>query len=192
MQSRFPRDPGFASLAPMRRLPTPCLLRRTLACALALVLLAPAGCGRGKPARQPLRFEDLGRDTAGLTRGRPLLDALEPYRMKNGVLRVRGAMNLPDGARIQLSIYRKDSNQMVSCVQFTVANHCFDSPPIIGPRGPLPVADYRFEVLVHFNSTWQPENVMRATHDGLALRGPGITRARSGEAAFFHSEERHL
>lgn len=160
--------------------------------ALVLALLAPAGCGRGRPAQQGLRFEELSRDTAGLARGRPLLGALEPYRMKNGVLRVRGTMDLPDGARMQLSIYRTGSNEMVSCVQFTVANHRFDSPPIIGPQGPLPAADYRFEVLVHFDSTWQPENVMRATHDGLALRGPGITRARSGAAAFFHTEERHL
>ena len=59
-------------------------------------------------------------------------------------------------------------------------------------RGPLPVDLYRFDVLAHFNPAWQPEQVMRATHDGRSLRGPGITRGTGGQPAFFLREERRL
>ena len=62
----------------------------------------------------------------------------------------------------------------------------------MGSRGPLPVDLYRFDVLAHFNPAWQPEQVMRATHDGRSLRGPGITRGTGGQPAFFLREERRL
>jgi len=55
-----------------------------------------------------------------------------------------------------------------------------------------PVDLYRFDVLAHFNSTWQPEKVLRATHDGRSRRAPGITRDPGGQPAFFLREERRL
>jgi hypothetical protein len=61
----------------------------------------------------------------------------------------------------------------------------FDSPPLIGERGPLPRGEYRFEVLGHFDPSWQTTEVLRAMNGGSDLRGPGITRARDGSAALF-------
>jgi hypothetical protein len=81
---------------------------------------------------------------------------------------------------------------MAGRFQVLLANHRFDSPPILGERGPLPVDDYRFEVLAHFDSLWQSPDVMRATRNGLALRGPGVTRDRLGRAAFWLEREGRL
>jgi hypothetical protein len=165
-------------------------MRRAQVLALTLVLaLAAAGCGRDAGQDEPLTFEEL-RDTTGLTRGRPLLRAFEPYRMPNGVLRVRGTADLPEGTRLQISVQRGDA--VLYRVHVHVRNHRFDSPPIIGERGPLPEDDYRFEVLAHFNDAWQTPEVLRATDDGRALRGPGITRGTHGEAAFLLIEEKRL
>ena len=159
--------------------------------ALVLALVA-AGCGGAKaPREQTLRLEELG-DTTALTRGRALIRTFEPYRVDNGVMRVRGQVDFPDDTRLQVSIHERAGGRMVQRFQVVVRNRKFDSPPLIGPRGPLPVADYRFEVLAHFNEAWQTPEVLRATDDGHTLRGPGITRGRQGEAVFLLVEEAHL
>lgn len=165
-------------------------MRRALFVTLALALVA-AGCGGGRPKDSALTIEELS-DTTGLTRGAPLLRGFEPYRMKNGVLRVRGTLDFPDDTRIQVSVLHKATGAVIYRVQMEVRNRRFDSPPIIGERGPLPVDDYRFEVLAHFNDAWQPARVLAETDHGHALRGPGITRGRNGDAAFLLVEERRL
>jgi hypothetical protein len=159
---------------------------------LAVALCALAGCGRGEKDRpSSLGFEQLS-DTAGITRGGPLLTAFEPYRMGNGAMRVRGKAEFPDGTRLQISIYRKSGHVMVQGVQVTIADRSFDSPPLIGERGPLPLDDYRFEVRAFFDENWQPGEVLRATDDGRTLRGPGITRDQRGRAAFLLEREARL
>ncbi len=160
---------------------------------MALVaVVSLAGCGRRREQPAPeLEFELQG-DTAGLSRGHPLLNRIEPYRLPNGVLRVRGDVSFPDGTRLQISMYRKDANEMLSRVQVTIDDHHFDSPPIIGPDGPLPHGRYRFEYLTLFNPAWQPEGVLLQTDGGRSLRGPGITRDRVGSPAFYLVEERTL
>ena len=159
---------------------------------LVAVAVALSGCG-GRDSQQSseLRMEELS-DTAGLNRGTPVLTRIEPYRMANGVLRIRGTIDFPDGARIQVSIYRTKANQMVNSLQMIVHNRRFESPPIIGPAGPLPEDDYRIEYLAHFNEAWQPPNVLQATDNGRRLRGPGITRDRLGQGAFYLVEQRRL
>ena len=117
---------------------------------LALVM-ACAGCGgRGSHKATELSFEGLP-DTTGLSKGEALLTAVEPYRMANGALRVRGVIAFPDGARLQISVYRRSTHQMVGRLQVIVRNHRFDSPPLVGQGGPLPREEYRFEYLAHFN-----------------------------------------
>ena len=94
--------------------------------------------------------------------------------------------------RIQISLYRHGTKDLISRVQVRVADHRFETPPIVGEHGPLPRGNYRFEYLALFNDAWQTADVMRATHDGRNLRGPGITRDRVGGAAFYLVEERTL
>jgi hypothetical protein len=108
------------------------------------------------------------------------------------VLRVRGRVSFPDGVRIQVSIYPKGSKQLLNRVQVIVREHRFDSPPILGPQGPLPRAAYRVEYLALFNDAWQGADVMRRIAGGRDLRGPGVTRDRVGGAAFYLVEERTL
>jgi hypothetical protein len=165
-------------------------MRRILFVTLALAV-AVAGCGGGRPKDSALTIEELS-DTTGLSRGAPLLRGFEPYRMANGVLRVRGTLDFPDDTRIQISVLQQRTGALLYRVQMDVRNRRFDSPPIIGARGPLPEDDYRFEVLAHFNDAWQPARVLAETDQGRALRGPGITRGRNGEAAFLLVEERRL
>lgn len=166
-------------------------MRPIAAVALVLALLA-AGCGGDRASEeQPLTLEEL-RDTTGLAAGRPLIRTFEPYRVGNGVLRVRGQVDFPDGTRIQVSIHEREGGRMVKRFQVVVRNRKFDSPPLIGARGPLPVADYRFEVLAHFNEAWQTPEVLRGTDDGHSLRGPGITRGNQGEAVFRLVEEARI
>ena len=152
---------------------------------LAVAMVAAAGCGRsGKSDRSGnLSFESLS-DTAGLAQGAPLLTTFEPYRLPNGLVRVRGTVDFPDGTRLQISIYRQQDHVMVARLQTLVEQRHFDSPPVLGERGPLPSGDYAFELLAHFNDTWQSPEVMVGSHRGLDLRGPGITRDRIGEAVF--------
>jgi hypothetical protein len=172
----------------------PAVLRRSaplLACALALTGALTGGCGRRREATAELSFEELS-DTTGLTRGAPILTALEPYRLRGGALRVRGTVELPDGTRLELRIVRAADGMTVGRAQVTVQDKGFETAPLMDARGPFPTDTYRFEVVAHFDRAWQPERVLRATDQGRALRGPGITRGRGGEPALFLREERRL
>jgi hypothetical protein len=166
--------------------------RRALALLLgAALLVGAAGCGRRQARDTGLSFEDLS-DPTELVRGAPILTSFEPYRITGQALRLRGTANLPDGTRLQVTVARVATGETVLITQMTVEGKSFETEPLMGPRGPLPVDLYRFDVLAHFNSAWQPEQVLRATHDGRSLRGPGITRATGGQPAFFLREERRL
>jgi hypothetical protein len=156
-----------------------------------ILLIGPLGCSRRQARDTALSFEELS-DTTGLTRGAPILTSFEPHRITGQALRVRGTASLPDGTRLQVSIACVATGETLMITQVTVENTAFETTPLWGPSGPLPVDLYRFDVLAHFNSTWQPEQVLRATHDGRSLRGPGITRGTGGQPAFFLREERRL
>jgi hypothetical protein len=160
---------------------------------VAVVWIAIAGCGRsGARARSgDLSFESLS-DTAGLAQGAPILDAIEPYRLPNGLVRVRGRVQLPDGTRLQISIVRKADHVMVSRLQVLIAQQRFDSPPVLGERGPIPQGDYAFELRAEFNDVWQSPAVMAATRGGRDLRGPGMTRDRAGEPVFVLTRDGRL
>jgi hypothetical protein len=164
-------------------------MRRVVLLALVIAL---AGCG-GRSSRQvsELEFEEL-RDTTGLSKGHGLLESVDAHRAPDGVLRLSGRLGFPDGTRIQASVYRKDTNEMVARVQMTVQERTFESPRITGPDGPLPAGEYRVEYLAHFNPAWQPPGVLRATDEGRRLRGPGMTRDRVGTGVFYLVEERRL
>lgn len=162
---------------------------RIVGATVLLVLLA--GCG-GEPRRSSeLSFERLG-DTTGLSRGAPLLAGFEPYRMDNGALRVRGKLAFPDGTRLQVAVKRPGENVTVQMVQVNVEDGQFDSPPMLGERGPLPKERYTFELTALFTPEWQSPQVLRATDDGRALKGPGIGRTKQGVASFRLIEERTL
>ena len=163
------------------------------ACLLAtIVIVLAAGCGRREERPAPALTFERQDDTTGLSNGKSLLNTIEPYRAQNGALRVRGDVDFPDGTRVQISLYRRGTQEMMSCVQVIVDHHRFETPPIIGAGGPLPHGDYRFEYLSLFNPAWQTPEVMRRTEDGRTLRGPGVTRDRIGAAAFYLVEERTL
>ena len=175
--------------SPFRRTRAPW---RTLSGSLSLILLAGAwGCGHPRGHDTALSFEELS-DTTGLSRGAPVLTSFEPYRLTGGALRVRGTASLPDGTRLQVSIIRAATGETVLVAQVTVEQGSFETAPLMTRRGPVPTDLYRFDVLAHFNPAWQTEEVLRATHDGRSLRGPGITRGTSGQPAFFLREERRL
>ena len=160
-----------------------------LACALVV-----AGCGGRDESRndaRPLTFEELT-DTTGLSAGPEVIKTFEPYRMENQVLRARGRLRFPDGTKVQLSVYPAGATTLVARVQFEVIDGAFETPPMIGTSGPLPHGAYHFELLTYFNSGWQPPEVLQQTDHGRRLRGPGITRGRSGEAAFVHTEDHTL
>jgi hypothetical protein len=165
---------------------------------LALALAAPvAGCGRRDhhgETREPVTLEELDalRDTTGLSNGGPIVKRFEPYRLGNGLIRARGELALPEGTVLQLALYRPGDRWPVARTQFTLERGRFDAPPMLGPRGPLPVGEYRFELVTFFDAQWQPAEVLRATHDGRDLRGPGITRDGQGRAAFSHTEAHRL
>jgi hypothetical protein len=158
--------------------------------ALALAALALLSCSREEKATE-LTFETLP-DTTGLARGAPVLERFEPYRMENGAVRFTGRARLPDGTRLQIAIKQPGGTVSVAMAHVYVQDSQFDSPPLLGDRGPLPRGHYRFEVLSHFNRDWQPPEVMRALDDGKRLRGPGVTRARNGDAALFLASEGDL
>ena len=168
-------------------------LRAGFAPALELfVALALAGCGsRSEKPHQELTFERLP-DTSGLSRGAPILERFEPYRMANGAVRIAGRVRLPDGTRLQIAIKQPKGVVAVAMAQVSVQGSQFDTPPLLGENGPLPRGSYRFEVLAHFNAESQSPDVLRALGGATALRGPGITRARDGAAAFFLTREARL
>lgn len=156
------------------------------------VLVTLAGCG-GEEAREPepLGFNELS-DTTEIVRGAPLLDRFECYRMDGGGIGVRGTVELPDETRLQVSLYRGRETQPAGRVQVKVNRHRFETQPIVGAMGPLPVDDYRIEVLTFFNDAWQTPEVLNATRDGRALRGPGVTRDGAGGAAYRMVMEKRL
>ena len=83
---------------------------------LAACVSGVAGCG-DRDAREtretpPLVFEELP-DTSGLSKGEPLLNRIEPCRMPNGALRIRGALDFPDGTRLQVTILDKSRNVVI-------------------------------------------------------------------------------
>jgi hypothetical protein len=157
---------------------------------LLAALCALAGCGRTKP-QEELSFEKLP-DTTGLSDGAAILESFEPYRMANGAMRVTGRVRLPDGTKLQIAVKQPGGKVSVAMAHVFVRERQFDSPPLVGDRGALPNGDYRFELLAHFTPDWQTAEVLRATGDGRNLRGPGITRARDGAAAFFLIQKGHL
>jgi hypothetical protein len=159
--------------------------------AATLLVLAPAGCGKSKPAEhETLEFESAP-DSAALTRGKPLLTAFQPYRASDGAMRARGHLDLPDGTRIQLSVRRHDGSEM-DRVQMNVAGGGFDTPPIFDDGHVPPAGLYRFVLTAQFNRVWQPEEVLSATGNGLELRGPGLRRGSHGEAIFELTLDRRL
>lgn len=157
-----------------------------------MLLVAVTGCGRSKNSAGSgdLSFESLS-DTAGVTRGAPILTTFEPERLPNGLVRVHGLVDFPEGTRLQVSINRKQDHAMVARLQVLVNGGHFVSPPVMGERGTLPPGDYDFELLAYFNDAWQSPDVMNSSHRGLDLRGPGMTRDRIGDAVFhLHREGR--
>jgi hypothetical protein len=171
------------------------MARRSLA--WVLVVVALAGCGRREthaPGTSAITLRELDslRDTTGLSRGAPLIDHMEPYRMTSGAIRVRGNLDLPAGTVVQIAVARAGERWPLARTQFALAGRRFDSPPIIGARGPLPPGTYRFELVTTFDPSQQSAEVMRETDAGRGLRGPGVTRDLDGHAAFSHTEERRL
>ena len=161
---------------------------------VAAFALGIGGCGgREREPREapPLTFEEI-HDTTGLSKGPEVVRTFEPYRMENGAMRARGRLAFPDGTRIQLTVFPVGGQQMLARVQFEVYDGGFDTPPILGPKGPLPEGNYHFELMTFFEQSWQPPDVMEKTGNGRDLRGPGITRGRNGEAAFVHTEDHRL
>lgn len=162
--------------------------RLVLAATIAGACVA-AGCGGKRDDKpQDLTFETLA-DTTGLSEGPPLVSDFEPIRHENGLLRVRGKAKFPNGTRMTIAVKKPGTNVSAGMVQVTVQDSLFDSPPIMGDAGPLPVQDWRFEITAQFTPEYQPAEVMLATTNGLALRGPGITRTRLGGASFFLAME---
>ena len=167
------------------------LRRALLACALPCLLFALHSCGGGKSSSGDLSFEALP-DSTGLAQGAPLVQDFEPYRMSNGAVRVKGRLRVPDGTLLQVAIKQPGGAVAVAMAQVRVQGEQFDTPPLLGDRGPLPSGTYRFELLSHFTESWQGAEGAAALRAGPALRGPGITRARDGAAALFLAKEGRL
>jgi hypothetical protein len=160
----------------------------------AAAVLAVAGCGESKPP-QELSFErldDATEDTSGLSRGAPLVAKLEPYRVDQGAVRVRGSADLPDSTRLEITLYRRGTRDPVARCHVSVLDRGFDSPPLRGSEGALPSGEYTIEVLAHFSDTMQPPSVLATTDGGRRLRGPGMTRGRFGIPAFQIVEDHRL
>lgn len=158
---------------------------------VVVIALCLAACEQKPRGNSELTFER-GTDTTALSRGEPIVREFEPYRMDGGAMAVRGRVDFPDGTRLQVSVKRPDESVTVQMVQVTVEGGRFDSPPMMGDRGPLPDGRYRFEIVTHFTPEWQPAPVLRATNDGRTLRGPGVTRTKQGVASFHLIEEATL
>jgi len=154
----------------------------------ACLALVASGCGGEKKREQPLTFETLP-DTAGLSKGLPIVEKFQVERLDGGALRVSGLANLPEGTRLQVAVKHPGGRNSLAMTRVLVHERRFESPPLVGDMGPLPPAEYRFEVLAHFTPEWQTAAVLRATDEGRALRGPGITRSRQGSAAFYLVED---
>src|SRR5262249_15057894 len=103
-----------------------------------------------------------------------------------------GRVRLPDGTRLQIAIKRPNGGVAVAMAQVLVEGSQFDTPPLLGESGPLPRADYRFEVLAHFDADSQSNDVLRALNGAQGLRGRGTPRGRDGAAAFSLTREARL
>ena len=158
---------------------------RFLSAAMAAALIA--GCGNQPSEKDaPLTFQKLDdRDTTGLSSGRTLLHEFEVARDPAGALRARGRTDLPEGMRLELIVYSVTDAQVLARTQFAVRDHRFETAPILGAGGRLPEAVYHFQLRGLFDSGLQPAEVMAATGNGLALRGPGMVRGPHG-TAFVH------
>ena len=157
------------------------------------LLCVLAGCSsRQKNDETSELHFDMQADTVHLSEGPRVLEGVEATRERGGALRMRGHLAFPDGARIEISVYRHDEDELLGRVQVLTESQRFESPPIMGSNGPLPRGAYRIEYRALFNAAWQSPDVMRRTDDGRTLRGPGITRDRIGGAAFYLIEERTL
>jgi hypothetical protein len=164
--------------------------RDALILSAVLATLAVAGCSR-EHEDTALTFESLP-DTAGLTQGADVLTGIEARRGEHGSLQVSGHLRLPDGTRLQVTVRRVAEGPSLAMAHVTVKDMEFVTPPLMGDSGPLPRDTYLVEVLGHFTQDWQTAEVMRATGDGMRLRGPGITRSQDGRAAFQLTREMTL
>ncbi len=164
------------------------ILRRfviTLALSLGLCV---AGCGGDDKAATPLTFDSLP-DTVGLSQGPPIIEGFQVLRLDNGAMRIEGGADLPDGTRLQIAIRPKGGGASLAMAHALVEGRRFTTGPLLGDYGPLPVGPYQVEVLARFTADWQSPEVLRATAEGQALRGPGVTRARDGAPSFHLSKE---
>jgi hypothetical protein len=91
--------------------------------------------------------------------------------------------------RIQVTLFPKGGTSVLARSQAIVRNGGFETAPLMGPDGPLPVGAYRVELLSLFIPSWQSADVLRRTGEGRRLRGPGMTRDRAGAPAFHRAEE---
>jgi len=165
-------------------------LRLTARVLLCLAAGGVAGCGGGKPAGGSggLTFEQLA-DTAGLSQGPAILDSIRVGRMTGGSMRIRAHARLPEGTRVRVAIKPAGGRSSLVMTEVVVQDGTVETPPLMAPSGPLPVASYRVEFSASFAVGTQPATVLRATDDGRSLRGPGITRTRAGGAMFWWIEE---
>ena len=187
--SRFAPARGSATVAAMGRAAANRPQWMLLA---ALALTALPGCGgRGSHSQPPQDTITLERlpDTTGLSQGAPIVQGFEAYRMPNGAMRLKGKLNFPDGTRVQVAVRSREGAPSLAMCQVTIEDHAFDSPPLLGGAGPLPVGYYRFELSAQFTPAWQPAPVLDLTDRGRLLRGPGITRSKDGGAMFWLVEE---
>lgn len=158
----------------------------------SLALLALGGCGRREARTVPqLQFET-ETDTAGLAQGPDILASFEPKRFDNGLLQIRGGLRLPDHTRVEISVTPLGETRPEQTVQVMVMNERFESAPFLGQRGPLPAGVYRIRFLADFDDLRQPPDVLMATRNGHALRGPGMLRGSMGKAVFRIEREQRL
>ena len=157
----------------------------------AFAALLIVGCG-SKPAEKgsPLTFQRLdGEDTTGLSQGVSLLWEFDVRRDPTGALRASGRLDLPEGTRLELIVYPTRGAEVLARTQFAVRQGGFETPPLQGAGGPLAQGVYRFQLRGVFDPVMQPAEVMSATAQGRALRGPGVIHGRNGLIAFVHDQE---
>jgi hypothetical protein len=164
------------------------MIRRLCAVVTALLI---ASCG-SKPAEKPqkLTFERLDAgDTTGWTKGPALLHTFEVMRDPGGALRARGSLDLPNGTRLELNVYPPGGSAVVARTQFELHDGSFETPPLHGFEGPLPVQTYHFQLRGIFDPAVQSPQVMEALNGGRKLRGPGMVEGPNGLIAYVHDEE---